>query len=363
MRVRAAAASSARTTITLTPTLSRLRERGPNKQQHLQPMRVFYTDHFVLPLPDGHRFPMQKYSLLREAVQAYAPHSLEEAPAANDDQLLLVHEPAYVERMSNGGLTATEIRQIGFPWSPQMAERARRSAGATVAAAKAALTDRCAINLAGGTHHAFADHGEGFCCYNDAAVAARVLQRDQLRPFALRDSEGFDLNSSNTSPIAQRVRKNREPYRVLICDLDVHQGNGTASIFRDDDSVFTFSMHGARNYPVRKEASDLDVELQDGCDDATYLAALHQHLPQIIHRFQPHLMIYLAGADPYEGDRLGRLNLTKGGLAARDRLVLELARDNAVAVAVTMAGGYAHDVADIVDIHFNTVRTAFEVFA
>ncbi|MBC7709336.1 MAG: histone deacetylase [Rhizobacter sp.] len=296
-------------------------------------MRVFYTDHFVLPLPDGHRFPMQKYSLLREAVQAYASHSLEEAPAAHDEQLLLVHDAAYIERMSNGGLSATEIRQIGFPWSAPMAERARRSAGATIVAATAALHERCAINLAGGTHHAFADHGEGFCCYNDAAVAARVLQRDH------------DLQ------------------RVLICDLDVHQGNGTASIFRDDDSVFTFSMHGARNYPVRKETSDLDLELLDGCDDATYLAALHTHLPQIIHRFQPQAMIYLAGADPYEGDRLGRLKLTKAGLAARDRFVLELARDNAVAVAVTMAGGYAHDVADIVDIHFNTVRTAFEVFA
>jgi acetoin utilization deacetylase AcuC-like enzyme len=296
-------------------------------------MKIFYTDHFVLPLPDGHRFPMQKYSLLREAVQRYSPHSLEEAPAAGDEELLLVHDAAYVERMSNGALTAAEIRQIGFPWSPQMAERARRSSGATLAAAKASSTERCAINLAGGTHHAFADHGEGFCCYNDAAVAARVLQRDH----------GVQ--------------------RVLICDLDVHQGNGTASIFRNDDSVFTFSMHGARNYPVRKETSNMDIELKDGCDDATYLAALEQHLPQIIKNFQPHAMIYLAGADPYEGDRLGRLKLSKSGLVARDRFVLELARDNAIPVAVTMAGGYAHNIADIVDIHFNTVRTAFEVFA
>ena len=296
-------------------------------------MKVFYTDHFVLPLPDGHRFPMQKYSLLREAVQAYAPHSLDEAPAAEDDELLLAHSAAYVDRMSTGTLTATEIRQIGFPWSSQMAERARRSAGATIAAARASLTERCAINLAGGTHHAFADHGEGFCCYNDAAVAARVVQRDH----------GVQ--------------------RVLICDLDVHQGNGTAHIFRDDVSVFTFSIHGARNYPIRKQTSDLDIELQDGCDDATYLAALEQHLPKIINDFQPQAMIYLAGADPYEGDRLGRLKLTKIGLAARDRFVLELARDNAIPITVTMAGGYAHHIADIVDIHFNTVRTAFEVFA
>ena len=296
-------------------------------------MKVFYTDHFVLPLPEGHRFPMQKYSLLREAVQTYAPHSLEEAPAAQVHELLLAHDAAYVERMSNGTLTATEVRQIGFPWSPQMAERARRSAGATIAAIKAALSGRCAVNLAGGTHHAFADHGEGFCCYNDAAVAARVLQRDH------------------------GVR------RVLICDLDVHQGNGTASIFRDDASVFTFSMHGARNYPVRKEISDLDVELPDGCEDETYLATLTHHLPHIVNEFKPDAMIYLAGADPFEGDRLGRLKLTKTGLAARDRFVLELARDHSIPVAVTMAGGYAHDVNDIVDIHFSTVRTAFEVFA
>lgn len=296
-------------------------------------MKVFYTDHFVLPLPDGHRFPMQKYSLLRETVQAYSPHSLEEAPAAQDDELLLAHDVAYVVRMSNGTLTATEIRQIGFPWSPQMAERARRSSGATVAAAKASLLERCAINLAGGTHHAFADHGEGFCCYNDAAVAARVLQRDH----------GVQ--------------------RILICDLDVHQGNGTASIFRDDASVFTFSMHGARNYPVRKEVSDLDVELPDGCQDETYFATLAHHLPQIIKDFQPQAMIYLAGADPYEGDRLGRLKLTKTGLAARDRFVLETAYKNAIPITVTMAGGYAVEVTDIVDIHFNTVRTAFEVFA
>lgn len=276
---------------------------------------------------------MQKYTLLREAVQTYAPYSLEEAAAAADHDLLLVHEAAYIERMSHGTLTTTEIRQIGFPWSPQMAERARRSAGATLAAAKTALTERCAINLAGGTHHAFADHGEGFCCYNDAAVTARVLQRDHAMP------------------------------RVLICDLDVHQGNGTASIFRDDGSVFTFSMHGARNYPVRKETSDLDVELPDGCDDASYLHALRENLPRAITQFRPNAMIYLAGADPYEGDRLGRLKLTKAGLATRDRFVLEFARDNAIPVAVTMAGGYAHNVADIVDIHFNTVRTAFEVFA
>ncbi len=296
-------------------------------------MKVFYTDHFVLPLPDGHRFPMQKYSLLREAVQTFAPSSLDEAPAATDDQLLLAHDSGYIHRMSAGELTANEVRQIGFPWSPMMAERARRSAGATIATAITSLNERCSVNLAGGTHHAFRDHGGGFCCYNDAAVAARVLQRD----YGIK--------------------------RVLICDLDVHQGNGTANIFARDASVFTFSMHGEKNYPVHKEIGSLDVELADGCSDATYLTSLRSHLPRIANEFKPDAMIYLAGADPFEGDRLGRLKLTKRGLNERDRYVLSLARDWAIPIAVTMAGGYAVDVADIVDIHFNTVRTAFEVFA
>jgi acetoin utilization deacetylase AcuC-like enzyme len=296
-------------------------------------MKIFYTDHFVLPLPEGHRFPMQKYALLREAVQTLVPNFLFEAPAATDDELHLAHHRSYVQRMSNGTLSAHEIRQIGFPWSPHMAERARRSTGATIAALKSALADGCGVNLAGGTHHAFADHGEGFCCFNDAAVAARVVQREC------------------------GVK------RVLICDLDVHQGNGTASILSGDRSVFTFSMHGEKNYPVHKEKSTLDVELADGCNDETYLTALMQHLPQIITSFKPNAMIYLAGADPFEGDRLGRLKLTKAGLQARDQFVFETARDNALPVAVTMAGGYANDFADIVDIHFNTVRAAVQTFA
>jgi acetoin utilization deacetylase AcuC-like enzyme len=294
----------------------------------------FYTDHFVLPLPDGHRFPMRKYALLREAVQAFAPHSLHEAPAATNDQLLLAHDAAYVDRMSNGTLSEQEVRTIGFPWSPQMAERARRSTGATIAALSHAISrDSVGVNLAGGTHHAFRDHGEGFCCYNDAAVAARVAQRDN----------GVE--------------------RLLICDLDVHQGNGTASILANDNSIFTFSMHGEKNYPVRKERSDLDVELTDGTTDEAYLAALHHRLPSIIDSFKPNAMIYLAGADPFEGDRLGRLKLTKSGLKARDQFVLQTARDFGIPIAVTMAGGYADDVTDIVDIHFTTVRTVFEVFA
>lgn len=295
-------------------------------------MNIFYNDHFVLPLPPGHRFPMQKYALLRAAVQAWAPHALHEAPAASEDELRLAHTADYVRRMLEGGLSEQEVRRIGFPWSPPMAERARRSVGATIAAARAALRDGIAVNLAGGTHHAHADHGEGFCCFNDVAVATRVLQRE------------------------------RAVERVLICDLDVHQGNGTAAIFAGDASVFTFSMHGERNFPARKEASTLDVALPDGCTDEDYLAALRAQLPGIIDRFRPQMMFYLAGADPYAGDRLGRLALSKAGLAERDRMVLRLARDTGLPVAVTMAGGYADEVDDIVDIHFNTVRTAFEVF-
>lgn len=295
-------------------------------------MNIFYNDHFVLPLPPGHRFPMQKYALLRAAVQAWAPHALHEAPAASEDELRLAHTADYVRRMLDGGLSEEEVRRIGFPWSPPMAERARRSVGATIAAARAALRDGIAVNLAGGTHHAHADHGEGFCCFNDVAVATRVLQRE------------------------------RAVERVLICDLDVHQGNGTAAIFAGDASVFTFSMHGERNFPARKEASTLDVALPDGCTDEDYLAALRAQLPGIIDRFRPQMMFYLAGADPYAGDRLGRLALSKAGLAERDRMVLRLARDTGLPVAVTMAGGYADEVDDIVDIHFNTVRTAFEVF-
>lgn len=297
-------------------------------------IRCFYSDHFVLPLPDGHRFPMAKYRLLRERVASFAPHTLAEAPRATDAELRLAHDAAYIGRMSEGGLTAAEIRAIGFPWSPEMAERARRSTGATIAALEHAIaTGGCGINLAGGTHHAFADHGEGFCCYNDAAVAARVA-----------------------------LGRHRAIARVLIVDLDVHQGNGTAAILQGDARVFTFSMHGAKNYPVRKERSDLDLELPDGTGDAEYLALLEHHLPRVIERFAPDALIYLAGADPYAGDRLGRLALSKAGLAARDRFVLETARERGLPIAIAMAGGYAHEVADIVDIHFATVQTAFEVF-
>ncbi len=292
-------------------------------------MRIYYSDHYVLPLPRGHRFPMSKYARLRsrvlESELAAAAHV---APAVRDEDIVRAHCPDYLDRVVGGRLSEAEQRAIGFPWTPQMVERSRRTSGATVAAARAALDDGVAVNLAGGTHHAFRDRGEGFCVLNDSAIAARTLQ-----------AEG-------------RVGC------VAVIDCDVHQGNGTASIFRDDAAVFTFSIHGANNFPFAKEAGDLDVELPDGTSDRDYLDALERGLRSTLERSRPALAIFLAGADPYYDDRLGRLALTKQGLLERDRLVLGLCARAGVPVAVTMAGGYARDIDDTVEIHCNTVETA-----
>jgi acetoin utilization deacetylase AcuC-like enzyme len=298
-------------------------------------VRCFYSDTFVLPLPEGHRFPMAKYAGLRTALLEQGivePSDLDEAPQANWDDLALVHTAEYLAAMADGTLSREAARRIGFPWSPQMLERARRSVGATVAASRVALQEGCAANLAGGTHHAFADRGEGYCVFNDVAVATRVLQRDGLAR------------------------------RVAVIDCDVHQGNGTASIFAGDPDVFTFSMHGARNYPFKKEVSGLDVELADGTGDEPYLERLAQALDTVFDRQRPDAAFYLAGADPYEGDRLGRLKLTIEGLQRRDQLVLNRCRTLHVPVVITMSGGYAHDVNAIVSIHANTIRTAIDCF-
>jgi acetoin utilization deacetylase AcuC-like enzyme len=225
-------------------------------------------------------------------------------------------------------LSGAEQRAIGFPWTPQMVERSRRTSGATIAAARAALCDGTAANLAGGTHHAFRDRGEGFCVFNDSAIAARTLEAEGLIE------------------------------RVVIIDCDVHQGDGTAAIFRDDPSVFTFSIHGANNFPFAKEAGDLDIELPDGAGDREYLDALERGLAIALDRAAGDLAIYLAGADPYLDDRLGRLGLTKQGLLNRDRMVFEACTRAGMPVAVTMAGGYARDIADTVEIQFNTIETA-----
>lgn len=292
-------------------------------------LNAYYSDHFVLPLPAGHRFPMQKYRMVRErVVQQVAGLAVREPHAATDGQLALAHEPSYIERVAAGDLTPAEQRAIGFPWSPQMVERSRRSTGATIAACRSALGDGIGINLAGGTHHAHANRGEGFCIFNDAAVAARLMQAER------------------------RVRN------VAIIDLDVHQGNGTASILEKDASVFTLSIHGAENFPFKKAASDLDVPLPDGTDDAPYLNALDDALAKLFAAMRPDLIIYLAGADPHEGDRLGRLSLTKAGLARRDERVLDLAHARRIPVAIVMAGGYGRRIEDTVDIHVQTVTTA-----
>ncbi len=304
---------------------------GSDVAQSVSSVLAFYSDHFVLPLPDGHKFPMAKYSRLRERILAegiIAPEQLHEAPAADWDDLRLVHDSDYVDAVANGTVPPEIQRRIGFPWSPQMVERARRSVGATIAAAQAALDDGLSANLAGGTHHAFADRGEGFCVFNDVAVAARVLQRDH------------------------------HARRIAIVDLDVHQGNGTAAIFAGDASVFTFSMHGAQNFPFRKEVSDLDVPLADGTADAEYLDLLQAQLPSVLNGHQPDFVFYLAGADPYEGDRLGRLKLTIDGLQRRDEIVLDACRRAGLPLAISMSGGYAPDIDAIVTIHANTIRSA-----
>ena len=305
-------------------------------------MRAFHADAFVLPLPEGHTFPMPKYRLLREAVAATLPAvRLCEAPAASDGELALAHEPAWIDAVERGTLTAAQQREIGFPWSPRMAERARRSVGATIAAARSALFDEegVAANLAGGTHHAYAHKGSGYCVFNDVAVAARLMQAQWHREHRAR----------------------RAGLRVFVIDLDVHQGNGTASIFRDDPTVFTLSLHGARNFPWRKEVGDLDVELPDGCPDGPYLEALETALEQAWARQReapPGLAFYLAGADPHENDRLGRLKLSSDGLAERDRRVFDSLHAHGVPVAVSMAGGYGRDLAQTVAIQRRTLELA-----
>ncbi len=296
-------------------------------------VQIFYTDHFVLPLPEKHRFPMEKYALLRQRVEAAdlsRGAALRVPAAARDEELLRAHDAAYLRRVVSGRLAAAEIRAIGFPWSLQMVERSRRSTGATIEACRAAIEDGVAVSLAGGTHHAFRDHGAGYCVFNDAAVAALAMQ-----------SEG-------------RAR------RVVIVDCDVHQGDGTAAILADDPSIFTFSIHAARNFPFRKTESDLDIPLPDAANDNAYLASLAHGLHHAFSASQPDLAIYLAGADPFEGDRLGRLSLSKEGLRLRDEMVFSMCADLGVPVAVVMAGGYARRIEDSVDIHFRTVQLASE---
>ncbi len=295
-------------------------------------MRLYPSDRWPLPLPEGHRFPAAKYALLRRRLEAHAaagaPFEFIEPHAATDDELLRVHDRAYVGRVLAGTLSAAEIRRIGFPWSPELVARSLRSTGAAVDAAAAALADGTAASLAGGTHHAGTDWGEGYCVFNDTAVAAREMQaRGAAR-------------------------------RVLVVDCDVHQGNGTAEIFAEDESVFTLSLHGERNFPLRKHPGSLDVGLDDGTNDEAYLAALAPALAEGFDRGRPDLVFFIAGADPYVGDRLGRLALTKEGLLARDRMVLDACRRAGAPVAIVCGGGYSADLEAIVDIHAATMLLA-----
>jgi acetoin utilization deacetylase AcuC-like enzyme len=300
-------------------------------------VRVYSTDHHVVPLPVGHRFPMGKYALLREmllerrVLDARELLPVEPAGLARA-ALLAVHDAGYVERFLDGTLDDRALRRIGFPWSPALVRRTLASAAGTLAAARAALADGIAGNLAGGTHHAFADHGSGYCIFNDIAIAARAL-----------------LDEGSAA-------------RVLVVDLDVHQGDGTAAIFGDEPRVFTFSMHGARNFPFTKQKSDLDVELADGTGDVEYLETLRGALAAAVDRARPGFIFYQAGVDPLAEDRLGKLALSHAGLRARDRHVLETARRLGVPTVLTLGGGYAQPLAPTIEAHVGTYATAKEVF-
>ncbi len=295
------------------------------------PLHCWSSARYAIPLPDGHRFPMSKYALLREGVLATGvvdPAHLHDPERTTRADLLRVHTATYIDHITTGTLPAAEQRRIGLPWSEGFVERAWRVVQGTSEASAAALTYGVAMNLAGGTHHAFPDRGEGFCTFNDVAVAIRRLQHEG----AIR--------------------------RAVVIDLDVHQGNGTHACFADDPSVFTFSMHGARNFPFHKVPGNLDVELDDGTGDDAYLDLLTRHLPPVIHDARADLAIYLAGADPHEGDRLGRLKLTHDGLRRRDHMVLQACREVGLPVCITIAGGYGRDVHDTVAVHLATAAVA-----
>lgn len=300
------------------------------------PLHVWSSSRYTFPLPAGHRFPIEKYALLREAVVARGlvpPECVHEPRRLGVEDVQLVHSAAYVERFTDGRLTRDEERRLGFPWSPALVERSFRAAGGTCEAAAHAIDHGIAMNLAGGTHHAFPSHGERFCVFNDVAIAIRVLQR------------------------ARRIQ------RAAVIDLDVHQGNGTHAVFAGDDRVFTFSMHGGRNYPFRKVAGDLDIELNDRTGDDEYLGLLADALPRVLAAARPDLVIYLAGADPHERDRLGRLALTHDGLARRDAMVIEQCREVGIPVAVTIAGGYGDPISASVEAHVTTAEIAARLAA
>jgi acetoin utilization deacetylase AcuC-like enzyme len=291
-------------------------------------VRAYAHDLVEYPLPPGHRFPLAKYRLVREGAQRLDGVRVEQARAATGEELARTHTADWIGRVERGELTRRESLALGLPWSPQLVERARRSTGATIQAAAAALQDGTAANLGGGTHHAFADSGRGFCVFNDVVTALRAMRAD-----------------------------GRHGLRALVVDLDVHQGDGTHALLAGDPKAFTLSINGGANYPFRRVPGDLEVDLPDGTGDKRYLAELERLLPAALEASRPEFAFVLAGADPYAGDRLGRLALTKAGLAARDRLVRDRLRAAGVPVCLTLAGGYADPIADTVEINLETLRT------
>jgi len=298
-------------------------------------MYALYSDHYVIDLPPHHTFPIQKYRLIREQLVAegtLSPEELLEPTLVAPSDVRLVHTADYWDRLTTGTLSPSAVRRMGLPWSEALVRRSRASVQGTLTSARIAIRDRIAFNLAGGTHHAFPDRGEGYCVLNDIAIAIRSLQRDGWMQ------------------------------RMAILDCDIHQGNGTAAIFADEPDVYTFSIHGANNYPLVKVPGSLDIGLPDGTRDDEYLAALETSVPRILEEFRPGLVFYVAGADPHEGDRLGRLRLTHQGLCRRDEFVLQACRDAGIPVAVTLGGGYGQDIQDTVEAHCNTVRAARVVF-
>jgi acetoin utilization deacetylase AcuC-like enzyme len=298
-------------------------------------LKIAWSEIYKYELPEGHRFPMIKYDLLPE--QLLLEGTVDEEnfftpKALDDNQILLTHCQVYLDKLNGQALDAKEIRKIGFPMTPLLVKRGKHIANGTFLGAQYALQHGIAMNIAGGTHHSFSDRGEGFCLFNDIAIASNLL-------------------------LAQNPKM-----QILIIDLDVHQGNGTASIFKDEPRVFTFSMHGAHNYPLRKEKSDLDVELYDGMGDREYLRLLHEHLPRLIDQVQPDFIFYLAGVDVLESDKLGRLSLTRQGCKERDAIVLRAAQKNQIPIQVAMGGGYSHQIKDIIEAHANTYRLAQDIF-
>lgn len=286
---------------------------------------------YEYPLPPGHRFPITKYGLLKDRTLSRGlaiASQIHDPPLATEHELLRVHDDTYVRALREGTLSNAAVRRLGFPWSAALVARAARAVGGTIAAARHAMVHGIAMNLAGGTHHAFAAHGEGFCVFNDVAVAIRALRIDGLAT------------------------------RVAVIDLDVHQGNGTHDIFQDDDTVYTFSMHGAKNYPFRKVAGTLDIALDDGTTDEPYLSLLAEALPRVLREARADMIFYLAGADPHAGDSLGRLSLTFDGLRRRDRMVLSQCREVGLPVTIVIAGGYGRNIDDTVEVHLGTVDIA-----